>query len=294
MIVVFLLNKEIFGFFYYLNKEPFVFIKINCKLLTYQIKLHNLLILLVLKNIKYCIITGASQGLGAAFTNYLLKLDYCPIIISRNIDNLSILESSLNSNKTREIIKLAIDLSQISAIDGLFKYMEDNQIYPELLINNVGIANYGSFIESEDSEFRNIIDLNIESFTILTHKYLNYIYGRKASILNVASTYAFRSAENYAVYAASKSYIFSFSRSLRKELIDSKIGISVFCPGRINTDFDKRSGKISNKMESRKGLSPDFAAKFATDAMLNGEFLIIPGLLRKMLRIVYQLFPTIF
>lgn len=247
-----------------------------------------------MKDTKYCIITGASEGLGAAFTKYLYDNGYCPIIISRNIDKLIALENSIDPNNKSRIIKIASDLSKPDAIDYLFKYLEDKEIFPELLVNNVGIASFGKFITSEKSEFSNIIKVNIESFTILTHKYLNYIYGHKASVLNVASTYAFRSSENYAVYSATKSYIYSFSRSLNKEFKDSKINISVFCPGKIDTEFDIHSGKNASKDNNRIGLSPELAAKFAIDELLKGKFLIIPGLLRKMLRILYLLFPNKF
>ncbi len=247
-----------------------------------------------MKNTKYCIITGASEGLGAAFAKYLLEIGYCPIIISRNIDNLTALKNTIDPNRNHKIIKLAIDLSKTEAIESLFEYLESNKIIPELLINNLGIAHYGKFIECDESEITKPIEINIQSFTILIHKYLNYVYGNKASILNVASTYAFRSSENYAVYSATKSYIFSFSRSLRKELSDGKIRVSVFCPGKINTDFDVHSGKHFSNGRADKGLSPKFAAKYAIDATLDGRFLIIPGMLRKVLRILYQLFPTIF
>ena len=210
------------------------------------------------------------------------------------MNNLTNLESSIDPDKSKNIIKLALDLTQKNAIDILFKYLKDNQIYPELLINNVGISHYGNFVGCKTSEFQSIIDLNIVSFTNLTHKYLNYMNGHKAAILNVASTYAFRSAENQAVYAASKSYIYSFSRSLRKELAKSGIRISVFCPGKINTNFDEHSGKAAIINSNRKGISAEFAAKYAIDAMNDGKFMIIPGILRRTLRFLYQIFPTTF
>ena len=94
-------------------------------------------------------------------------------------------------------------------------------------------------------------------------------------ILNVASSAAFQPGPLMAAYYATKSYVFQLTAALyyEQKVKESKVGISVLCPGPVDTNFNNVAGVRFGV----KSLSADYVAKYAIDNMFKKKMLIIPG-----------------
>lgn len=208
------------------------------------------------------IITGASSGLGAEYTRQLAKTRPADEIwiFARRKDRLEKLAAEIAGyDKSPRIKIFPADLSGsagVSAVttalreESLHKTAENEQpttpgepvsddkpaIIIDTLVNNAGFGTYGPFEETPAERELNMIDLNVYALTGITHAALPYLE-KESRIINVASLAAFIPLGNFAVYAATKSYVLSFSCALGAELKDKGITVTAVCPGPVSTEF---------------------------------------------------------
>jgi len=182
------------------------------------------------------IITGASSGMGREAAKQIDKIYTNGIseiwLIARREDRLKVLASEL-SHKVR-ILKLDLtDEKDLQELD-----LSLNLINPDvkILVNASGYGMMGPFKTSKCSEQTGMIRLNCESLTRVTHMVLKYMQ-RGARIVQFASAAAFVPQTDFSVYAATKAFVLSFSRSLNEELRRYGISVTAVCPGPVNTEF---------------------------------------------------------
>ena len=109
----------------------------------------------------------------------------------------------------------------------------------------------GDFSEGDKSELLGMVDLNCRALTEMT--YLCIPYMRKNSrIIQLASSAAFLPQPDFAVYAASKSYVYSFSRAIARELAPRKIYVTAVCPGPVDTPFFDIAEKSGSTLGVKK------------------------------------------
>lgn len=194
---------------------------------------------------KIAIITGASSGMGKEFARQLyLKndSDYEIWMISRSLEKL---ESAMNEVVREKKTSCAVKVFplDISGENGVLKFKdlflrekasEDFKI--DFLINNAGFGTYGPFAETPLERELEMIDLNCTSLTGICGVVLPYIE-RGSKIINVASLASFLPLGNFAVYAATKAYVLSFTVALAAELKEKGIKVTALCPGSVSTDF---------------------------------------------------------
>jgi len=221
------------------------------------------------------LITGASSGMGADFARVLSDLGYDLILVARRKTRLLKLKSELKTNV--EII--STDISSTYNCMNLFKQVKDKDI--EILINCAGFGVFGDFLETNLDRELDMIDTNIKGLHILTKLFLNEFNKRnKGYILNVASSAAFFPGPLMSGYYASKAYVLRLSESIAGELkaIRSNIGISVLCPGPVDTEFNK----VAKVKFSVKPLQSYDVAKYAVKKMFKKKLIIVPGFTMKM------------
>lgn len=191
------------------------------------------------------IITGASSGMGAEFARqiYARHQDAGKTtemwLIAREADKLSDFAKTL-TGKNIAIRTFAMDLCGADGAgrirDILDTESKNNRFVVDILINNAGFGTYGPFIETDPAREMSMIDLNCTALTGICWFTLPYME-RGGQIINVASLAAFLPLGNFAVYAATKSYVMSFSIALAAELKDAGISVCAVCPGSVSTNF---------------------------------------------------------
>lgn len=195
---------------------------------------------------KIAIVTGASSGLGREFVKAISKkyhmLDEI-WVIARRKERLIVLQ---NKVKTK-LVPIEMDLSDLDELDRLKVLLKKENPNVLFLFNCAGYGKIGKFYDIPYEEEIGMIQLNCVSLTAITYAVLPYMK-KKSRIIQLASAAAFLPQPNFAVYAATKSYVLSFSRALKRELKERKISVTAVCPGPVKTEFfqiAEETGKIS-------------------------------------------------
>lgn len=230
------------------------------------------------------LITGASSGIGRDMARYLSKLGYDLVIVARRQELLEELKNELETEVKIE----CVDISNKENCEALFERNKEIDI----LINNAGFGKFGVFNDVDLEQEINMINTNIVSIQVLTKLYLQEMKKKnKGHILNVASIAGLLpGGPLMATYYATKSYVVSLTRAIRKELEieKSNVKVSVLCPGPVKTNFNN----VANVKFSLDGLSSEYVAKYAIDKMLKNKGTIIPGFAIKTLNFIKRILPT--
>ncbi len=125
----------------------------------------------------------------------------------------------------------------------------------ENLLNNAGFGTYGPFIETPTEREMEMVELNCTALTGICGKAIPFMKAG-SGIINVASLASFMPLGNFAVYAATKAYVLSFSIALAAELKDKKIKVTALCPGSVSTGFANVASNGARK-EVLHGKSPE-------------------------------------
>ncbi len=185
------------------------------------------------------LITGASAGIGEEFARQLVYRCRQMILVARREDRLRDLAADLKHlNPELDVLFFVVDLTDPTQRVSFINTLVTNGASPDLLINNAGMGDYGKFAESEWSKLEKMLQLNISALTHLTHALLPRMReNQSGSIINVSSLASILPIPAFAVYAASKAYVTSFSEALRLELKQDNIKVMALCPGPVHTEF---------------------------------------------------------
>ena len=210
---------------------------------------------------KTAIITGASTGMGRVFAREIYKR-YKNIeeiwVIARSADKLQSLKDEMEN---KSVFVLPLDLTKDEDMRSYKKALEERNPDVCILVNSAGYGKIGTFEEVGYEHNRGMVKLNCQALTDVT--YLTIPYMRQgAQMIHLASSAAFVPQPEFAVYAATKSYVLSLSRALKYELADRNISVTAVCPGPVKTEFfgqvescvDKKPEEETKKLRQLKML----------------------------------------
>ncbi|QNK61841.1 SDR family oxidoreductase [Pedobacter sp. PAMC26386] len=232
----------------------------------------------------YALITGASKGIGKSIALSLAHSGYHLLLVARSEDDLQLLSQSIAEIHKVQVYYLAVDLSDHKAATQVTTWCTHITPNLSILINNAGYGLWGNFDELKIQEQMNMLKLNIDAVVELTHRLLPVLKQQKqAYILNVSSTAAYQAVPTLAIYAASKSFILSYSRALRHELKDGPVSVSCLCPGPTATGFSSRAGMDAlAELAEKFNMTPENVAETGLKAMFRKKAEIVPGFLNKL------------
>ena len=198
---------------------------------------------------KIAIITGASSGIGKAFIELLagdkgefFKNPFDEIwAVARRGDALNELASSVKGVK---IVPVVADLASDSGIKTVEEKLKAEEPKVGLLINSAGMGVKGQMAEKPYKALGDTIKINCQALSEMiniTVPYMKPEGNNHSKIINIGSSAGFLPQPGFACYAASKSYVISFSRAMSCELKPKGIDVLVVCPGPVATDFQRRA-----------------------------------------------------
>jgi short-subunit dehydrogenase len=155
----------------------------------------------------------------------------------------------------------------------------------------------GPFEQIPIQEQLNIIDVNIKAQLQIAYAFIPLLRQfPKSYLLNVGSTTCYQSVPYLSIYAASKAFVISFTRSLRHELRQSPVSVSCHSPGSTDTDFVNRArmGQHVRSTAARFNMTPEQVARTAIKGLFNGKAEIIPGFTNKLNAFLPKFFPKSF
>jgi uncharacterized protein len=202
------------------------------------------------------LITGASAGIGREFARQLAGRVKSLILIARREQRLNELRDELNQYNPNVAVSVRkTDLADLADLNELLAWLDRERIDIDLLINNAGLGDSGDFATSDPIRNQQMTLVNIVALTALTrHLVPGMIARRRGGILNVSSSAGFLPIPDFAVYAATKAYVTSFSEALRIELKATGVSVCALCPGPVHTEFQE--------VAKRPGAQPDAGPEF--------------------------------
>jgi len=202
------------------------------------------------------LITGASAGLGEEFAFQLAPRVHKMVLVARREDRLSNIADELRERFPHVAVAVfAADLTNPSHREQLVHILEERGFIPDLLVNNAGMGDYGEFAEADWEKLDAMLQLNITALTHLTHSLLPQMIKRGyGAVVNVSSLASLLPIPDFAVYAATKAYVTSFTEALRIEVREHGISVLAVCPGPVHTEFGEiaRRGGGDSDMPGRE------------------------------------------
>lgn len=240
----------------------------------------------------YAFVTGASRGLGRAFTIELAKRNINVLLVALPEDGLPELCAHLKENYRIKCSFFETDLTETENIKKLIDWTL-SRFRINILINNAGIGGSKEFEHAETDYLEKMIALNITALTLITHKLLPELKSHKQSyILNVASIASFSPIGYKTIYPASKVFVHYFTRGLHQELKRTAVFVSVLHPGPMKTN--KQVIKRINKhgLFGRLGiLTPGYVAEKSLDKLFKYKSLIVLGWFNNFIILIMKTVP---
>jgi short-subunit dehydrogenase len=242
----------------------------------------------------YALITGASKGIGKAVAEELAKRKFNLLLVARSGEAL---KQAANELGTRYGVKadwLALDLSTADAPRRVYDWCTEKGYAVQVLVNNAGYGLSGPFDKYSLEEHANMMQLNMITLVGLTRLFLPALRRQpRGYILNMASSAAYQAVPLLSLYAATKSFVLSFSRGLHQELRPGPVSVTCISPGATDTDFPNRAliGEKGMKTAKKFNMTPSAVASLAVRAMLAGKSEVVVGFVNKVGAFMAWLLP---
>ncbi|NIV17821.1 MAG: SDR family NAD(P)-dependent oxidoreductase [Woeseiaceae bacterium] len=187
-------------------------------------------------NDKTIIITGGSEGVGAAAARKFAEAGANLMLVARGRKNLEAIAGELRDKTKVEIFPM--DVSDADACADLLKKTQFEFGRIDVLVNNAGYHKRGPVEKVDAAEMGKMVDINLRAPIMLTRLVLPYLRDAGGgAVVNVGSLAGRTPVPNSATYAATKAGLRSFTYSMYEELRGSGIKVAVVSPGPIDTGF---------------------------------------------------------
>lgn len=225
------------------------------------------------------LVTGASSGIGEVIARQLAQRGYDLVLVARSKDKLEALATRLAADYGVETNVFPADLSKPDAAAKLVAAVAKAGLDIDMLVNNAGVLEFGSFHETDKGKIDNILALNVQGLTSLLHAVLPQMVARGCGrVMNLSSISAFWPIPDLSTYAASKAYVLHLTESLSEEYKDKGITFTAVCPSMTETPMvaDVRNeGGVT--MPAMLIGDVEDVARDAIDACEKGQVVLVPG-----------------
>lgn len=224
---------------------------------------------------KTVIVSGGSKGLGLAICRRLLDSGHCVRTFSRSATALTeALERE--HHRSGRFGWTALDSTDHEGLDAFVRDVLRDTGHISALINNAGINLDRLLAMTSPEEIHRVILVNLESLVLLSRLVTRaMIQGGSGSIINISSVIGYRGVKGTSVYAATKSAILGFTRSLARELGPRDIRVNAILPGYIDTEMTAQMPSAKRDQVLRRTPLGRFGR--AEDVAGVAEFLLSPA-----------------
>lgn len=193
---------------------------------------------------KRIVITGGTTGIGRA-TALLLARDNQVLITGRDASKIddTLADFKSNGRGNGKLTGVTADLATQAGIEKLFDEADRQLGGIDILINNVGLP-FDSILDGTYSDWEYLLRTNLLAYLACSRFAIDRMRpARRGHIVNIGSMSADVREKDSSVYVASKAGIQGFSESLRKEVNELGIKVTLIEPGAVGTDMQPREGQ---------------------------------------------------
>ncbi len=185
---------------------------------------------------KTVIVTGGSEGVGAAAAKLFADAGANLVLVARNKKNLEAVADALR-DKTRVAV-FPMDVTDADACVDVFKKAAFEFGGVHVLVNNAGYHARGNVADVDAAALARMVDVNLRAPILLTRLAIPYLKeSGSGAIINVGSMAGRSPVPGSTTYAATKAGLRSFTLALAEELRDTSIKVGLVSPGPIDTGF---------------------------------------------------------
>ncbi|MCG1010327.1 SDR family NAD(P)-dependent oxidoreductase [Salinicoccus sp. ID82-1] len=191
---------------------------------------------------KYAVITGGTKGIGLATAHALAQEGVNIAVIGRNADTLKDAVNALQKHDV-EVIGANGDVSNKEDVDRILNEVNDAFDRIDILINNAGIMNPTSFLDSSEEDLRKMMDVNVFGIYHMMHGILPQMKTRKqGDVINISSMSGLKGGPNSSLYSATKFAVIGMTEGVMQEMRPHNIRVSYLTPSAVLTDLIGETG----------------------------------------------------
>lgn len=204
------------------------------------------------------VVTGAASGIGAALAEALAARGCQLALVDRDPIGLAATEARCRAVTVSTHVLDIADRDAILALPAAVRAVHGTV---SILVNNAGVALGGQFAQLSLDDFAWLIEINLWGVVRMTHAFLpDLMAAPAAQIVNLSSIFGIVAPAGQTAYAASKFAVRGFSESLRAELAETNIGVTVVHPGGVATAI-ARNARIGHKVQRDPATEATAAAR---------------------------------
>ena len=242
------------------------------------------------------LVTGASSGMGLEYARQLAAMGCRVLMVSNREEELAMRAEELRQQFPGEIWSKYADLSRENAADDLWHYCEENGLKIDILINNAGMFFFEELEGETCRKAEVMLGLHVHTPTMLCALFGNAMKRRgRGYILNVSSAVAGMCVPGLTTYAATKSYLKTFSKSIYYEMLPYGVSVTTVCPGAVATGLYSVLPALVKILEvaGKFGLvySPEKLVRKALRAMFRRRRCVTPGFINHFFAPVVNALP---
>jgi len=238
----------------------------------------------------WVLVTGAASGIGFETALAFAREHAHIVAVDINADGLDALAQDVQRLGVRCLTR-CVDVADAQAVQRLADELLTTLGGPvQVLVNNAGVAYFGPFLHSPIASWRRLLDVNLMGTVHMCHAFLPAMVqaGGARQVVNLSSAVGLTGSPNLSVQSATKHAIMGLSDSLSMELEGTSVGVTVVCPGMINTPLARNRHATSpvipqeqlDKLEAHwrvHGAHPSTVARRIVEAVQDGEDLVLAG-----------------
>jgi short-subunit dehydrogenase len=239
---------------------------------------------------RVALITGATSGIGASFSNILAGKGFNIILVARREEELELQAAALARRHGIQTHVIIQDLTDPHAAEAIWTKCTDLGWPVDILVNNAGYPVTELFHKMTWAEVDAVLQLYIKSVVQLTHLVIPAMRAEgRGKIINIASMAAFEPGSyRSSLYSSSKIFLVNFSESIAAELEGTGITVTAVCPGFTRTEWTTRNKLQNASVPNMFWMESDEVAKVGYEAAMLGVPVRIVGTFP--LRVISTLF----
>lgn len=241
---------------------------------------------------RWVLVTGASSGLGREVACQLARQHKANLImVARRSDKLNLLKAELERDAGVMCHVITADLSNPVDVDRVYEEaITVGDVYGVIL--NAGVTHFGKHLDLGWPAFQSLLATNVTGVIRLMGLFSPYLIRQQqgGGIMVVSSMASLLPVPYQSAYAGSKAFVTHFSQSLRQELRNENMSVTVFAPGGIDTEMTR--GSQLRYFENTIFLQDvTSCATDAINAMRTRRALFVPGVLNRIQLFFSRLVP---
>ncbi len=186
---------------------------------------------------KNAVITGGTRGIGLATAHALANEGVNVAIIGRNRETLDKAVKELNQYKV-QVIGANGDVSSREDVESMFASINESFSTIDILINNAGIMGYTPFLESNEEEFRKMMDVNVFGPYYTMQAVLPLMTEQQiGDVINISSMSGLKGTPGSSLYSATKFAVIGMTEGIMQEMRKHNIRVSYLTPSAVLTDL---------------------------------------------------------